>query len=273
MAVVGALAQSRGRQCGPAVLPGHRGQRLDLWVSVLTRHRRFQTLNASEYRSSAMPTFATPTPISAMLSLPASRIQLIATDRTDTTVEVRPADAGKSRDVKAAEQATVEYANGVLRITTPEPRSQVFGPSGAVQVTIELPAGSTVEAATTAAELHTEGRLGDVSFEAYHQIIVDEVASARLTTADGDVQVARLTGPAEISTQRGDIRIAEAVRGTVTLTTQAGDITVDVAAGVSAALDAGAGHGRVTNSLKNDGTPALDIRATTSHGDITARSL
>ncbi len=38
-------------------------------------------------------------------------------------------------------------------------------------------------------------------------------------------------------------------------------------------LDAGTGHGRISNSLKNDGTAGLDIRATTSRGDITARSL
>ena len=63
------------------------------------------------------------------------------------------------------------------------------------------------------------------------------------------------------------------MRGTVVLQTQSGDITVGAAAGVSATLDAGTGHGRISNALKNDGTSGLDIRATTSQGDITARSL
>ena len=48
---------------------------------------------------------------------------------------------------------------------------------------------------------------------------------------------------------------------------------VAAAAGVSAALDAGTGHGRVSNALMNDGAAGLDIRATTSYGDISARSL
>lgn len=95
----------------------------------------------------------------------------------------------------------------------------------------------------------------------------------RLTAVDGDVEVGRLNGPAQISTARGAIRIAEAVRGAVVLRTQMGDISVGATAGVSAALDAGTGHGRVSNALKNDGTAELDIRATTAHGDITARSL
>ncbi|CAM5740731.1 Putative adhesin domain-containing protein OS=Streptomyces alboniger OX=132473 GN=CP975_17530 PE=4 SV=1 [Streptomyces alboniger] len=78
--------------------------------------------------------------------------------------------------------------------------------------------------------------------------------------------------PREISATRGDIRIAEAVRGTVVLRTEAGDISVVAAAGVSDALAADTGYGRV-NALKNDGTADLDIRATTSHGDINARSI
>ena len=57
------------------------------------------------------------------------------------------------------------------------------------------------------------------------------------------------------------------------LRTQSGDISVAAAAGVSAALDAGTSYGRISNALKNNGSAELDIRATTSHGDITARSL
>ncbi|MEQ4724835.1 DUF4097 family beta strand repeat-containing protein [Nonomuraea sp. B19D2] len=220
-----------------------------------------------------MQKFDTPAPISAVLEIPAGRVQFIAADRADTAVEVRPANASKSRDVKAAEQTTVEYADGVLRIET-SVKNQYLGPSGSIEVTVELPAGSRVEAKAASAELRTVGRLGDVVFEgAYRQIKLDEAASLRLTATDGDVEVGRLGGPAQISTERGDIRIAEATGGTVVLRTQSGDISIAAASGVSAALDAGTSHGRITNALKNDGTAELDIHATTSNGDITARSL
>ncbi|GGW60242.1 DUF4097 family beta strand repeat-containing protein [Streptomyces caelestis] len=221
-----------------------------------------------------MQKFDTPAPISAVLDIPAGRVQLIAADRTDTTVEVLPADPSKSRDTKTAEKTTVAYADGVLRIRASASGNQLLGPSGAVEVTVRLPAGSHVEARADSTELRGVGRLGDVVFEgAYRQIKIDEAASLRLTAIDGDVEVGRLGGPAEISTARGDIRIAEALSGTVVLRTQSGDISVVAAAGVSAALDAGTGYGRVSNSLKNDGTAELDIHATTSHGDITARGL
>lgn len=221
-----------------------------------------------------MQNFDTPAPISADLAIPAGRVQLIAAHRADTTVEVLPADPGKSRDVRAAEQTTVSYADGVLRIHTAESQNRLLGPSGSVEVTVKLPAGSRVEARTAGTELRAVGRLGDIAFEgAYRRIKIDEAAGVRLTAIDGDVEIGRLGGPAEISTDRGDIRITEAVRGTVVLRTQSGDISVSAAAGVSATLDAGTGYGRIANTLRNDGAAGLDIRATTSYGDITARSL
>jgi hypothetical protein len=223
-----------------------------------------------------MQKFDTPAPISAVLDIPAGRVQFIAADRADAVVEVRPANASKGRDVKAAEQTTVDYTDGVLRIHTHAARNQYFGPSGSLEVTVQLPAGSSVEARTASSELRGVGRLGDVTFEgAYRQIKIDEAASIHLTAIDGDVEVGCLNGPAEISTTRGDIRITEAVRGTVVLATQSGGIMVSAAAGVSASLDAGTSYGRISNTLKNSEGPAaqLDIRATTAHGDIVARSL
>jgi len=220
-----------------------------------------------------MQKFATAAPVTAVLDIPAGRVQLIAADRADTTVEVLPANPAKRRDVQSAEQTTVTYSDGILQIRTAEPDNQLFG-AGSLAVTVQLPAGSHVEARTAASELRGVGRLGDVAFEgAYRQIKIDEAASVQLTAIDGDVEVGRLSGPAKISTARGDIRIAEAVRGAVVLSTRSGDISVAAAVGVSAALDAGTAHGRVSNALKNDGSAELDIHASTSYGDITARSL
>ncbi|MEV6977680.1 DUF4097 family beta strand repeat-containing protein [Kitasatospora sp. NPDC093806] len=223
-----------------------------------------------------MQTFATTAPISTILDIPAGHLRLIAADRADTTVEVRPADASKSRDVKAAERITVDYADGVLRIQAPAGKNQLLGSSGAVEVTVQLPAGSTVEATAAAAEFRGVGRLGDVTVEvAAGTVKLDETAAARLTLQSGDITIGRLGGDAEITTQKGDLRITEAVRGTVTLRTEHGAIAVGAARGVSATLDAGTAYGRIDNALTNaDGAgAALAIHATTSYGDITARSL
>ncbi|WP_433299185.1 DUF4097 family beta strand repeat-containing protein [Actinoplanes sp. CA-030573] len=220
-----------------------------------------------------MPHFATPAAITAVIDIPAGRVQLVAAERTDTVVDIQPADPAKSRDVKAAEETTVEYAEGVLRIDS-SAKNQIFGPSGSIEVTVQLPAGSHVRARAASAGFRAVGRLGDVVFDGAHgEIKLDEAATARLTISAGDVTVGRLTGSAQISAQKGDITITEAVRGELVLTTQAGSITVVAAPGVSASLDAATAYGRISNGLKNDGTSELAVRATTSYGDITARSL
>jgi DUF4097 and DUF4098 domain-containing protein YvlB len=219
-----------------------------------------------------MHTFDTATPITAVLNIPAGRVRFVATDRTDTTVEVLPADGSKSRDVKAAEQTAVEYADGVLRIEA-SARNQYFRSSGAIDVTVQLPADSVIEGKAAASEFRAVGRFGDVAFDgAYGTIEVDEAATVHLVALAGDISVNRVNGAAELTTSKGDIRIAEAHQGPVVLRTQSGDLSITAAPGVSATLDAATPLGRIDNSLKNDGTPALAIQATTSHGDITAHS-
>ena len=222
-----------------------------------------------------MQQFDTPAAITAVLDIPAVRIQLIAADRADTTVEVRPANPASGRDAKAAGQVTVQYANGTLRVEAGPAAHRALGSSGSVEVTVQLPAGSRVQAKTASGEFRTVGRLGEVTLDGQQAAVkMDEAAAARITVQDGDVTVGRLAGDAQISTSRGTITIAEAARGTLALRTQDGAIAVTAAAGTSAALDAGTSLGRVHNALHNsDGTPALTIHATTARGDITARSL
>lgn len=227
-------------------------------------------------KQDTMQKFDTPAPVSVTLDIPAGHIRFIAADRADTTVEILPADASGSRDVKAAEQIEVVYGDGILRIEAPAAKNRILGPSGTIEVTVQLPAGSRIEAKAADAEFRGVGRLGDVAFEgAQGSVKLDEAASARLTLQAGDISVGRLDGPAQISTQKGDLHITEAVRGTLTLRTEHGDISIGAAQGISASLDAGTTHGRIHNALKNTdgGAAGLNIHATTAYGDITARSL
>ncbi|TDU80392.1 DUF4097 family beta strand repeat-containing protein [Streptomyces sp. KS 21] len=222
-----------------------------------------------------MQKFDTPAPIAAVLDIPAGRIRFIAADRADTAVEVLPANASNGRDVKAVEQIEVGYADGVLRIWAAPAENRFLGNSGSVEVTVRLPAGSRIEAKAASSEFRGIGRLGDVAFEgAQASVELEEAVSAHLAVLAGDVSVGRLSGPAEISTQKGDINITESVRGKVTLRTEHGNISVGAAAEVSAALDADTSYGRIHNALTNtDGAAGLSIHATTSCGDITARSI
>ncbi|XVV01643.1 hypothetical protein ACQPW3_30210 [Actinosynnema sp. CA-248983] len=90
-----------------------------------------------------MPIFATPEPISVALELIVGPTRITASDRTDTVVEVRPTNPNRDGDVKAADQTRVEFDNGRLLVKTPKPRG-IFNKGGSVDVSIELPAGSSV---------------------------------------------------------------------------------------------------------------------------------
>ncbi|MEU6442253.1 DUF4097 family beta strand repeat-containing protein [Streptomyces sp. NPDC047046] len=217
---------------------------------------------------------AAPPALTLTVDVPAGRVQVIATDRADATAEVRPADAGRSRDVKAAETFEVTHGDGTVRVAPAAPRHRLLGTSGAVEITVHVPSGTHLEAKAASAGVRGVGRLGDVSVEGQRtDVKLDETAGARVTVQDGDLTIGRLGGPAELRTRRGTIRVAEAVRGEVTLRTDSGDIEVGAAPGVAAALDAETPAGRIRNALVNAERPILHVHATTSHGDITARSL
>jgi hypothetical protein len=221
-----------------------------------------------------MHTFTTPAPVTAVLDIPAGRIQVTATDQTISTVQIQPADPSKGRDVKLAGQLTADYSDGTLRVRG-RAGHRILGSTGAVEVTLQLPAGSRVQATAASAEFTTTGPLDQVTFDsAQATVAVGQAGTARLTTVDGDITVGRLGGDAELRTVKGDIAVTEASGGTLVLSAQSGAITVGTAAGTSAALDAGTTVGRIRNTLTNTGgTPALTIHATTTVGDITARSL
>jgi hypothetical protein len=58
-----------------------------------------------------MQTFATSAPITAVVAIPAGRIQFTAAEQDSTSVEIRPANPDKGRDVKLAGQVTAAYSD------------------------------------------------------------------------------------------------------------------------------------------------------------------
>src|SRR5688572_5218005 len=132
-------------------------------------------------RNESTQKFDSPSAISATVDIPAGRIQLIASDRADTTVEIRPSDAGKNKDVKAVDGIEVAFADGVLRIEAAKPANRLLGSSGSVEVTVLLPTDSKIDAKSALADFRGVGRLGDVTIEAAQgSIKLDETATAHL---------------------------------------------------------------------------------------------
>ncbi|MFI6291799.1 DUF4097 family beta strand repeat-containing protein [Nonomuraea sp. NPDC050790] len=207
-----------------------------------------------------MPRFDTNEPISADIEIGTGYIRVVASERADTVVEVRPADPGNESDVNAAAETRVEYAGGRLTVKTPKDTGRGFWWwlwGGSVEVLVELPAESGVEVKADA-RVRCGGRLGDCRFTtSMGDVEIDETGRVQIHTGDGDVSVTRAGGPAEIITANGDIRVREIdgaavvktsngsimlgqVSGDVRMNTAYGDIQVERAlSGVSARTAAG----------------------------------
>jgi DUF4097 and DUF4098 domain-containing protein YvlB len=193
-----------------------------------------------------MPTFDTPEPITAIISLAVGDARVTASDRKDTVIVVSPSDGSNEADVKAAKQTRVEYSRGTLVIKAPKQwrRYSPFasGDGGSVDVGIELPAGSQIQGDAAMADLRCDGRLGDCRFTtATGSIRLDETGRLHLTTATGSITVDRAVGRTEV-TGGGELRIR----------------TID-GSGVVKNLNGDTWIGEVTG----------DLRCSAANGDIT----
>jgi hypothetical protein len=176
-----------------------------------------------------MPSFDSPEPISVTAHVGAGSLRLTASDRLDTVVDVQPASPKRDKDVRAAEQTEVTYVSGVLTVRTKERR--IIGPTGAVDVTVELPAGSRIDVTGSWTQVLGEGRLGEVRVKTSGgDVRLDATGPLHLTASHGSITVERVEGMAEITTSSGSLRVGT-VDGPAVLKNSHGSTTVGAAVG------------------------------------------
>ncbi len=214
-----------------------------------------------------MPAFDTPRPISVSVELIVGDLRVVASDRADTVVEVQPTDPASEGDVAAAARTTVEYSGGQLVIKAPKGWRQysLRGGRESIDVQIELPAGSNLQADASVAALRCTGRLGECRYKtSTGDISVDQASSARLRTGAGDISVDRAAGHSEISTGAGAVWIG-AIDGTTVVKNSKGDIWVGSASG-DLRLNVAAGSIAV-------GRSQATVGAKTANGDVRLREI
>jgi len=178
-----------------------------------------------------MPTFDTPQPITATIYVAVGDVRISAGDHSATAVDVRPSDASNDEDIKAAELTRVWYANEQLVVKAPKPRSWLSRSSGSVDVTIELPGGSHVQAAGQLTDFRCDGRLGDCQIKTgLGHIRLDHADTLSLKGGVGDISVQRATGHAELTAGSGDVRLRE-LDSSAVIKNSNGDTSVGVARG------------------------------------------
>lgn len=210
-----------------------------------------------------MTTFETPQPIAVVVDVSVrADIWIVARDRKDTVVNVQPRKAGRSLDVRMSEQTTVDYSDGRLQVRLrPALRHTWFSDGGAVEITMDVPIGCTLELKSGMGDLRCEGEFSaaDLKTDLGH-IRIDHCGELRAHTGMGDVSVERVAGKAHIKTGSGKIRIRE-VDGVATIKNGNGSTYITDAAGE---LSVSAANGDV--SLKRAG---ISTTVKASNGDIT----
>ena len=210
-----------------------------------------------------MPSFDTPEPIVVTLEVGVGTIEIAASDRTDTTVEVLPTNPSRTRDVTAAASTRVDFANGRLSVRAPKGwRNYTFrGISESIAVKIGVPAGSRLEGESAVAGLFTTGRLGDVRFRAgVGDVHLDEVGALNVRSGAGDMTVNRVDGPADLSTGSGSAHAVH-VAGTCTIKNANGATSVGEVGGD---LRISAANGSITVGVARG-----SVVTKTAYGDIT----
>ncbi|MEV8320767.1 DUF4097 family beta strand repeat-containing protein [Streptomyces sp. NPDC059900] len=211
-----------------------------------------------------MPSFDTPEAISVTARVDAGSIQYTAGERTDTLVEVRPREAKKDQDVRAAEQTEVTYTGGVLTIKTPKPG--LFGRTGTVDVTVELPAGSRIDTTGAWTQVIGEGRLGQTRVKTSSgDVRLDTTGPLHLTASHGSITVDRVEGTAEISTSSGSLRVGT-VTGTAVMKNSHGTTTIGT---VTGELRVRGANGDIDIARAKDSLTAVTAHGTLRVGEAT----
>jgi hypothetical protein len=226
-----------------------------------------------------MPVFATPEPISVTIELHAGNVQIVASDRTDTAVEVQaeqrirrirraggPADPGRVRR---------RHVDGPRAAVA---RPQLLQEDRSVEVRIALPAGSQVHGELTSGDVRGTGALEECRFKAsVGHFRLDRTGPLILQTT-GHVAVDTVVGDAEVSTGSGRVRIGDVdgtavvknsngstdigtVTGRLRVRSTNGDVTVGRA---DAGVEAKASNGSIRIGEVVRGSVALD----TATGDL-----
>jgi DUF4097 and DUF4098 domain-containing protein YvlB len=229
-----------------------------------------------------MPKFATPEPITASVEIVGGAVHVVATDRDDTVVSISPRDPDRASDVRIAEGARVDFANGTLTVSAGK-KFIALGRGGSVVVDIELPSRSRLEVSSVSARVRADGDFGDCRFStvsgdatvesvtgnvkadsASGGVAIDAVVGAAvMSTASGDVSVGELTGDVKFRAASGSLSVKR-LHGTVNAQTASGDVTVTVAA--TGGLSVQTGSGDIEVGVEEGTAARLDLR--THSGEV-----
>lgn len=255
-----------------------------------------------------MHEFSRSTPVLVNLSLPTGSVDVIAEERDSILVGVSP--VGSSRqDREAAENTIVDIKGDELRIESPK-GTGYMRETVQLKIVVNVPTESSVKIGVASAPVNCAGQFrivsitsasgdvnvdkttGDVRLRSASGALQIESAAAKFNarTASGDITANSVVGPSTLRSSSGHVkigsietdlksrndsgslRVGSAHTGTITAQSASGDITVEVKANSTVAVDIKSTSGHLKNEFEavngEDNRSELTIRARTTSGNI-----
>jgi DUF4097 and DUF4098 domain-containing protein YvlB len=216
------------------------------------------------------------------------QIRIPAGDVTVRAAATQTATVTLSGAERAIDATSVEFENGVLSVVAPERPG--LGRTADLDVTVEVPEGSSCRARTASADVRCTGELssldvhtasGDVSAErvsglarattASGDVYVGEAGEVDADSASGDVTIGQVSGPVQVSTASGDVRIDAASGSRAEAKSASGDINIAVTPGIGVYLDLSTMSGTVSSELdpaEETGGADMTLSCRTLSGDV-----
>jgi Putative adhesin len=207
--------------------------------------------------------FSAPAPITAVVRLGAGDLIVVADDQPSVRVTVTPHDDSEPSRTAAA-NTRVSMSGDRLDVEVPNTRGWgIFRHSARVRIDVRLPQESQLRAQVASAEVHTDGRLGEVKVEAASgdTFVAETSRDLSVESASGDVRVQRVGGALRVNTASGDV-VADWAGGPVHVNSASGDVTIEEAtAGVRASTASGDIH---LGAVHGD-----QVKVNSASGDVT----
>ena len=232
-----------------------------------------------------MPTFDTPEPISVIVELGVGDLQIAASDRADTVVEVKPSDPDQV-PLTWLPRRRPRWSTPTAYSGSKRPRdggaTRFHGGTESIDVRIQLPTGSHLSGKAGLADLRCSGSLGECRYKTgAGDITVEQISgTVELITGSGAVAVDRIGGSATIKNGNGDTWVGEVVgdlqvkaangriavdhaHAAVTAKTANGDIHLDEVVGDAVVAETGCG--KVDIGVRSGVAAWLDLHTGFGH--------
>lgn len=200
--------------------------------------------------------FDTPEPIDLYVENGRGRVEVTATDTTETTVRIT-GERAEEYDVR-----DLDDGHGPRRIAIIAPsRSGIFGKDPRAEIVVEVPVASGLAVKVGSSDVATHGRFADTHVDTGSGDVALDVVdgSTVVQSGSGDLVAEHLAGDARIKSGSGDVRVNRA-DSDLLVTTGSGDVRVDGARG-ELAIKTGSGDAQVR-------ALAGEVVFTTGSGDL-----